>query len=163
MLPQSVLPTCAWDPSARVPWLSGRDLGSAARREVSGGLHQRVYEQERSRLRLHATDRRLFGVRSRRSGWGAGELGVLLGKDLGGKTRSIGDLEHKHDFVMDKTGVAQLEILKPGLFNRYLLVRRKNGKPVEIRFRGRSEYDQVVELMGAFLAEAVSVKGDRGA
>ncbi|GEM_PF-1116659 len=112
---------------------------------------------------VYATDRRLFGVRSRRSAWGASELGVLLGKDLGGKTRSIGDLEQKHDFVLDKTEIAQLEILKSDLFNGYLLVRRKDGKPIKIRFRGRWEYEQVVELMRAFLPEAVSVKGDKGA
>jgi hypothetical protein len=80
----------------------------------------------------------LFGVRNRLSGWTTRELSVLLWKDRGSKPKAIDQLERKHDFMLGKEEIAGLEIVKPSIiFNGYLLIKRKTGKPIKIRFRGQ--------------------------
>jgi hypothetical protein len=110
---------------------------------------------------IYATDRRLFGVRSRLAAYGAIELGLVFERDQA-KGKTIGELEQKHDLVLDRDEIERLEILKPSLvFNGYLLIERKAGKPIKIRFRSLSDYDRVVELMRAFDPEVLSIRGEK--
>ena len=77
---------------------------------------------------IYATDRRLFGVRNRRAAYGSIELGLAFGKEQKGKT--IGELEQKHDLMLDRNEIERLEMLKPSLvFNGYLRIGERLGSP----------------------------------
>ena len=115
---------------------------------VAGGLNR-----DRLDCGIYVTDRRLFGVRNRRYPFG-GARGI--GVPDYSSTKTIPELEQKHDFVFRKDEIAQLELVKPGLLSGgYLLIRPKTGKPVKVRISGPMAFGALKPLLDAFFHQAV--------
>jgi hypothetical protein len=108
---------------------------------------------DRLNFGIYATDRRLFGVRSRWYPLG-GDKGMIF-PDYSSK-KTIPELERKHNFVFRKDEIAQLELIKPSFFSTgYLWIRPKEGKPVRVRVTGFNAFGALKTLLDAFFPEVV--------
>jgi len=115
---------------------------------VGGGLNR-----DRLGYGIYMTDRRLFGVRNRWYPFG-GARGIVI-PDYS-STKTIPELERKHNFVFRKDEIAQLELIKPSLLSSgYLWIRPKEGKPVKVRVSGLMSFGALKTLLDAFFPEAV--------
>jgi len=101
---------------------------------------------------LYATDCRLFGVKERN----LGEIGAMFNRPQPTQ-KTIPELESKHDFVLWKDEISQLELTKAGVLAMgHLLIRRKSGRPIKVRFR-EADFEKVRDLMKSFFPEAVKM------
>nr|MDO8132958.1 hypothetical protein [Candidatus Njordarchaeum guaymaensis] len=126
---------------------------------------------------IYATNRRIIGTKKR----GGVLKGFLVASALGGKAgtikgdilrgafaqaftkdesaKQIQDLEKNKDFDIYRDNIAQIEIKKPGTMRGgHIKIKPKQGKDIEVSMRGREEYGHMVDLMRAFLPEALKVE-----
>lgn len=114
---------------------------------------------------LHATTKRLIGVKNRKAGGGwllaVGAGGAVGGAIAGRMTRdqsskAIQELEQKKDFDVSKDRISGIEIKKPGTFTRgHILVFQKSGETIEVKIADKSSYQQTLELMQKFYPEVI--------
>nr|MDO8098624.1 hypothetical protein [Candidatus Njordarchaeota archaeon] len=126
---------------------------------------------------IYATTRRIIGTKKRK-----GVLkGFFVASALGGKAgtvkgdilrsafaqaftkdesaKQIQDLEKSKDFDIYRENIAQIEIKKLGTMRSgHIKIKPKQGKEIEISMRGREEFGHIVDLMRAFLPEALKVE-----
>jgi hypothetical protein len=113
---------------------------------------------------LHATTKRLIGVKNRKAGgaWllaagvGGAVGGVLAGRMTPEQTmKTIQELEEKKDLEVSKDQISSIEIKKPSTFTRgHLLVIQKSGETVEVKIADKGSYQPTLELMQKFYPEA---------
>lgn len=126
---------------------------------------------------IYATTRRIIGTKKH----GGVLKGFLVASALGGKAgtvkgdllrgafaqaftkdqsaKQIQDLEKNKDFDIYKENITQIEVKKPGAMHRgHIKIKPKKGKDIEVSMRGREEFDHTVDLMKAFLPEALKIE-----
>jgi hypothetical protein len=114
---------------------------------------------------LHATTKRLIGVKNRKAG-GGWMLAVGVGGAVGGavagrmtrdqSAKTIEELEQRRDFSVLKDQISQIEVKKPGTFTRgHIVVSLRSGGPVEVKIADKRAYEQTMELMRKFYPEVL--------
>jgi hypothetical protein len=114
---------------------------------------------------LHATSKRLIGVKNRKAG-GGWMLGVGVGGVIGGavagrvtsdqSAKTIQELDQKKDFSVLKDQISRIEVKKPGTFTRgHIVVSLRSGDPVEVKIAEKRAYEQTMHLIQKFYPEAL--------
>ena len=126
---------------------------------------------------IYATTRRIIGTKKRGgvlkgfmvAGMLGGKAGTIKGDILRGafaqaftkdeSAKQIADLDKNKDFDIYKENIGQIEIKKPGTMHRgHVKIKPKQGKDIEISMAKGEEFGHMVDLMRAFLPEALKVE-----
>lgn len=114
---------------------------------------------------LHATNKRLIGVKNRKvgTGWmlavgGGGAIGgAIAGKmTKDQKNKTIRELNNAKDFAVDKGQISKIEIKKPGTLTRgHIVILQKSGEKIEVKIADKTSYQQSLSLLQAFFPEVL--------
>jgi hypothetical protein len=121
---------------------------------VGGALHRTGY---RAGYEIHATDKRIIGIRS--PNIGGNILAIATGKIYDVQTvdpaakdsKFIEELITKKDFTVARGELEELRIEYSRLFsNGYLLVKPKGEGSIKIRFGGGAARNMIADLVARF-------------
>lgn len=115
---------------------------------------------------IHATNRRVFGIRALRhlpeiyAGlFITGEFYPVHSVNPADKPQAIiHDLERRKEFSVGKEEVRELLLVKPNwIQNGYLQITRTTGEKITVRIQGQRPFQMVFGLMKKFYPEAIKV------